>query len=184
MRRGDAALALLAAVAGIAAVAPAAGADIDPVRLTVTAPDVVAARAPLSVRVRVDTDPGALDTRDGPVRLQVRLAPECGGSFIGTSGPTVIDALLRPQPAAGASYSAAATGTTHVSQTGTLTVCAFLDDSEDRQFATDTDTQVEVSRPRATTRPRHQRARVHRRARGHSRPRARHHRRRAARFTG
>jgi len=131
-----------------------ARASSDLVRLTVTAPDVVAARASFTVRVRVDADPGALDIRDGDVRLQVRLAPECGGDFLGTHGPTVIDARLRPQPRRGASYTASAAGQARITRHGTLTVCAFLDDAEQRQFATDTDTQVDVSRActRATAR--------------------------------
>ncbi len=168
MKRLALAVALLAGSA-----TPAARGDVDPVRLTVRAPERVAVGAPLKVSVRVDTDPGALDTRDGNIRMQVRLATgECGGSYLGTTGRTVIDAVLRPQPSPGASYTASAAGTTRPPKTGTLTVCAFLDDSEDRQFATDVDTQVRVVPAR--------RHRTHRPPRGPSR----HPARPAPRFTG
>lgn len=138
-------MALLALAGAVTTLVEVARASTDPVRLTVTAPDVVAARASFTVRVRVDADLGALDTRDGDVRLQVRLAPECGGDFLGTHGPTVIDARLRPQPRRGAGYTATASARARINRHGTLTVCAFLDDAEQRQFATDTDTQIDVS---------------------------------------
>ena len=105
--------------------------DIDPVRLTVAA-------SSSAITITVAADPGALDPRAGPVRLQAKLARgECGGSFAFTSGTTVIDAALDPQPVAGAAYNASATGTPGAGP-GTFTVCAFLDDDE-RQFTTDTD---------------------------------------------
>ncbi len=169
MKRLALAVALLAG-----ATAPAARADIDPVRLTVTAPERVAVGSPLKVTVRVDADPGALDTRDGNVRMQVRLAAgECGGSYLGTTGRTVIDAVLRPQPSPGAAYTASAAGTARLSKTGTLTVCAFLDDAQERQFATDVDTQVGVV---PAHRQRRRRARRPQRGTHHARP--------VPRFTG
>jgi len=94
--------------------------------------------------------------------MQVRLAAgECGGSYLGTTGGTVIDAVLCPQPSPSTSYTASAAGTTRPPKTGTLTVCAFLDDNEYRQFATDVDTQVRVVPAR--------RHRTHRPPRGPSR---------------
>jgi hypothetical protein len=86
----------------------------------------------------------------GPIRLQAKLSRgECGGSFAFTSGTTVIDAALDPQPVTGSAYNASATGTPGAGA-GTFTVCAFLDDDE-RQFATDTDSQITVRPSGATT---------------------------------
>lgn len=146
MRRASLALLAAALVLAAAAGAPLAHADIDPVRLTVTAPATARTGSTVAVSVAVAADAGALDPHVGTLRVGVRLAPECGGSFATTSGPTVVDAVaLTPQPAPGASYSATIRGTATVPSSATLTACAYLLDDEGRQFATDTDSAVVVS---------------------------------------
>jgi len=146
VRRGGLALLAGALVLAAGAGAPLAQADIDPVRLTVTAPATARTGSTATVSVAVAADAGALDPRVGTLRVGVRLAPECGGSFATTSGPTVIDAVaLTPQPAAGAAYAATIRGTATVPTSATLTACTYLVDDEGRQFATDTDSAVVVS---------------------------------------
>jgi hypothetical protein len=132
------------ALAAVALPAAAGAADVDPVRLTVTAPDVARSGQPFAVGVAVAADAGALDPRAGTLRLGVRLAPVCGATFATTRGPTAIDAALAPQPAAGAPYAASARGSAAVTSPSTVTVCAFLYDDDGRQWATDTDTEVVV----------------------------------------
>jgi hypothetical protein len=159
MRRARGPLALLAAIAGAAILPAAAAAQEEPVELTVSAPQVVAANKPIKVRVAVTAEAGALDIAAQPLRLRVALEPECGGSFAGTSGPKVIDREI-PAPAPGASYSF--TGRAHPKAHrpfGPKTVCAFVEDSQERQFATSTDTVVDVSK--ACTRATRRFARLH-----------------------
>jgi hypothetical protein len=124
------------------AAAPAAQLD-EPVVLTVSAPTAVALNSRFTVRVGVEADAGALDIAAQPLRLRVRLEPECGGSFAGTDGPTAIDSVL-PAPMPGAPYSATATGSIRLSSPGAETVCAFLEDAQERQFATDTESKLVV----------------------------------------
>ncbi len=147
-------LVALAAIAGAALLPAAAAAQEEPVELTVSAPQVVAANKPIKVRVTVTAEAGALDIAAQPLRLRVALEPECGGSFAGTSGPKVIDREI-PAPAPGTSYSF--TGRAHPKAHrpfGPETVCAFVEDSQERQFATSTETIVDVSKActRATRR--------------------------------
>jgi hypothetical protein len=177
MRRTRGPLALVAAIAGAALLPAVAAAQEEPVELTVSAPQVVAANKPVKIRVTVTADPGALDIAAQPLRLRVALEPECGGSFAGTSGPRVIDREI-PAPAAGASYSFV--GRAHPKAHrpfGPETVCAFVEDSQERQFATSTETVVDVSKActRATRRfaHRHTAAARHRKrvaCRAHARP--------------
>lgn len=142
---GRVAGALVAASAVLAA--PAIGESVDPVRLAVAAPAVARLDRPVAVRVRVAADPGALDSRVGALRLRVRLAPTCGGDFAGTAGRTAIDRVLSPQPVAGRAYVASASGRARPRTYGRLVVCAFLEAGGDaRQYATDTDTTVAVTR--------------------------------------
>jgi hypothetical protein len=138
--------ALVAAV-GLLACCGAASADpLEPVSLAVTAHSTASRHAPFRVRVAVTADPGALDVRTAPLRVRVRLAPECGGSFTGTAGRTILDRELSPQPAAGQAYSATATGAKMPAAYGTFAVCAFLEEEGDnRQFATETDGLVAVT---------------------------------------
>jgi hypothetical protein len=135
----------VAAAAGLLIVAgPAAAQLAEPVSVTADAPATVAAGAPFRLRVDVAAEPGALDIAAQPLRLRVRLGPECGGSFAGTEGPTAIDRVL-PAPAAGAAYSAGVTATSKVGAVGEETVCAFLEDGQERQFATDTEATIAVT---------------------------------------
>jgi hypothetical protein len=133
------------ALLALAAPAAALGDDVDPVRLTVTAPAAARTGAPVSVSVAVAADAGALDPRAGTLRIGVRLAPICGGSFPTTAGATAIDAPLAPQPAPGAAFAATARGGATTSAAGDYAVCTYLTDDEGRQWATDTDSVVEVN---------------------------------------
>ena len=95
------ALALAAAALG----APAAQADGgEAVRLGVDVPGIVASAASFRTSVHVTADPGALDIRSGALRVRMKAASECGGSFDTTSGPVLVDAQLRPDPPTGAAY--------------------------------------------------------------------------------
>jgi hypothetical protein len=143
-RRAAASFAALA-VAALALPALAAAQD-EPVELSVTAPPVVAAHAPIKVSVRVSAEPGALDIAAMPLRLRVALAPECGGSYAGTTGSIALYDDI-PAPASGSPYAFTARGHTKVADYGRETVCAFLEDTEERQFATSTEATVDVSKP-------------------------------------
>lgn len=142
MKRAVLAVLCLAA-AGAFAAAPALGELAEPVSITAAAPtEVVAGRAfPLSVDVKAEA--GALDIAAQPLRLRVRFAPECGGSFAGTEGPTAVDRVL-PAPSAGAPYEASVSVKTKIGSAGPETACAFLEDSQERQFATDTEEELAV----------------------------------------
>jgi hypothetical protein len=137
-----------ALAAGVALlVATPANAQLEPVELTVEAnPGLVASKQPFTVRVGVAAEAGGLDIAAQPLRLRVKLEPECGGSFAGTEGATLIDRQLSaPQP--GAAYSATLSARARLGAFGTETVCAFLEDAQERQFATSTEEAVVVSRP-------------------------------------
>lgn len=124
--------------------APAAAELGEPVTLTPSAPEVVALNSPFRLEVEVKADAGALGIAVQPLRLRVRMAPECGGSFAGTEGPTAIDAEL-PSPAATRRYDVTRSARVTLSSRGSESVCAFLEDSEGRQFATDVETTVSVA---------------------------------------
>jgi hypothetical protein len=127
-----------------AAVVPAA-ASAEPVSLRVHAPDRAAAHEPFPVRVAVVANAGALDIALQPLRLQVRLAPECGPTFAGTDGPTVIDRKLAPPPVPDNRYDESFKDHARVGL-GTYDVCAFLvEHGDSRQFATSVDTEVAVT---------------------------------------
>lgn len=158
MRRLGAAPAIAAALL-IAAATSSAGADsITPVALTIRIAAVARLHQPLSVTVGVSADPSVLDTRTAPLRIRVKLAGECGGEFPDTSGTTLLDQQLSPQPAAGQPYAASATGSGKPSAYGVQTVCVYLEEEGDnRQFATDTSEQVVVSKPCTTSAARYDR---------------------------
>jgi hypothetical protein len=160
-------LAALAAGAALLALPAAGVAQQEPVELTVAAPAVVAAKKPFKVRVGVRADPGALDIAAQPLRLRVALEPECGGSFAGTVGPRAIDREI-PAPAAGAAYAFTGRGRARVRPFGPETVCAFLEDAQERQFATSTEAVVQVSKActKATRRLARLRARLQRAPKG------------------
>lgn len=134
---------LLAAVAALVAAGPAAAALEEPVSVTATAPATVAAGTPFGLEVTVAAEPGALDIAAQPLLLRVRAAPECGGSFAGTEGPTLLDRTL-PAPSPGARYEQHVSATAKLGETGLETVCAFVEDSQERQFATDTEEELTV----------------------------------------
>jgi hypothetical protein len=138
---------LLGAVLAGALPTGLAGADsFTPVRLTITTTPIARRHAPLALTVRVSADPGALDTRSGPLWIHVKLAAECGGTFTDTPGVVLLDKRLSPQPTTGHAYSALARGSGKPNSYGVQTVCTWLDDQGDnRTFASDQSTQVNVS---------------------------------------
>ncbi len=144
MKRAAALLAVAALVAGPSAVS----ADtFTPVRMQVTFAPVARLHKPLKVTVKVSADPGVLDVRQGPLRARVKLTRgECGGTFDYTSGTTLLDRRLSPQPATGLAYQGSATGSGRPAAYGVQTLCVYLED-DFQQFATDTtDYQVNVSK--------------------------------------
>ncbi|MGN6217780.1 MAG: alkaline phosphatase family protein [Solirubrobacterales bacterium] len=145
MRRA-AVLSLAALGALLLGAQPAAAALDEPVSVTAQAPAVVAAGTAFPLEVGVEAEAGALDIADQPLRLRVRFAPECGGSFAGTEGPTAIDRVL-PAPSAGAPYAQSVSIKAKIGAPGPETVCAFLEDRDERQFATDTEETLTVVPP-------------------------------------
>jgi hypothetical protein len=141
-----AALALLAALLSW----PAALASADsftPVRLNIKIAPVARLGAPLKVTVAVTADPSVLDSSEGPIRIEVRLASECGGNFQTTSGVTLMNKQLNPQPATGRAYSASASGSGRPHAYGQQSVCTFIEDaSVGRVYANDESIQVTVSK--------------------------------------
>ena len=134
----------LVSVACVVVAAPAAAAPFEePVSVTATAPATVGAGVPFPLKVEVAAEAGALDIASPPLRLRVKFEPECGGSFAGTEGPVAIDRLL-PAPAAGTAYSQTINVNATLAPLGPETVCAFLEDSQERQFATDTEEELTV----------------------------------------
>lgn len=146
--------ACLAGIAGLAllGVAPAAlGDPFEPVAIAVDAPAIARSDRPLAVTATVTADPDALTGTDGPVRVRVKLATICGGSFEGTDGVTLLDEPLAPQPRAGTALRASATGRARPAGAGVQSVCAFVASANDeRQYATNVDATVDVS-ARCTT---------------------------------
>jgi phosphatidylinositol-3-phosphatase len=119
---------------------------LEPVSVTADAPQVVSAGESFKLGVEVAAEAGALDIAKPPLHLRVRYAPECGGSFAGSEGPIALDRTL-PAPVGGAAYSQSVSVKSKIGSTGTMTVCAFLEDSEERQFATDTEAEIAVVPP-------------------------------------
>lgn len=144
------ALVRAAAVLAFAAAAPAGVSAADsftPVRLTVDIAPLARLHAPLAVTVQVSADPSVLDTRTAPLRVRVKLAQECGGTFEYTTGVVLLDKQLHPQPAAGKPYSAIAHGAGRPTAYGDYTVCTYLEEEGDnRMFANDTSSTTTVSR--------------------------------------
>jgi hypothetical protein len=143
--------ALIAALVTIAVAVSGGLAAADsfmPVRLAVTIAPVARRHVPLTIKVRVSADASVLDLATAPVRLRVKLAGECGGTPSGTSGTTLLDRRLNPQPHTGKPYSVTVSGSGKPTTFGVMTVCAYLEDTGDnRMFANDTSNQVNVSRP-------------------------------------
>jgi hypothetical protein len=172
MRRAAALGALLAA----ALPASTAAADsFTPIVMNVSVAQVARLQKPLRITVSVTADAGVLDTATAPLRVRVKLANECGGEFDGTPGVVLLDKRLAPQPETGHGYFGRAHGTGHPMSYGFETVCVFLEEEGDnRQFATDTSGQVDVSRPCTAAASRYDRANL-------ALARARRHRRAVAR---
>jgi hypothetical protein len=142
-------LALRAAVT-LATLAVSGGALADsqtPVSLSIRLGRVARVHRPLTVRVGVKADAGVLDTRTGPLRIEVKLASECGGVFRYTPGTTLLNRRLKPQPVTGRAYDASARGSARPRQAGTQTVCVWLvEDGDGRVFASDQSTTLRVRR--------------------------------------
>jgi len=161
-----------ALVAGLAVAAAlsAAGAGADsftPVRLTIEVAPVARRHAPLPITVRVSADPGVLDARTAPLRIRVKLAPECGGTYGYTPGTVLLDKRLHPQPTTGKAYSGFAHGAGRPKRYGVMTVCVFLNEQGDqRTFASDQSIQVNVSRACTRAAARYDAARKARRSAG------------------
>ena len=129
MRR-TALLASVSVATAAIAYSAAAGADsFTPVRLAINIAPVARLHQPLKVSVDVSADPSVLDNATGPLRIRVKLAHECGGTFSSTPGVTLLDQQLRPQPATGRAYDANASGSGRPTRYGDQTVCAFLEES-------------------------------------------------------
>jgi hypothetical protein len=134
--------------AGVAALpaATAGGDSFTPVRLSIRVAPVARLHAPLRIAVSVSADPGALDDRSAPLRVRVKLASECGGTYAYTPGVVLLDRRLQPQPATGHAYTATALGAGRPSSYGMKSVCAWLEEEgDDRVFASDQSLQVNVS---------------------------------------
>jgi len=141
----------MAALAAIAAAIPAgvaAGDSFTPVALDVRVTPIARLHHPLPVTVHVSADPGMLDSRTAPLRIQVKLAHQCGGNFQYTSGVVLLDKRLDPQPTTGHAYSALVHGSAKPQGGyGDRTVCAYLEEEgDDRLFANDGFVTTDVSK--------------------------------------
>jgi hypothetical protein len=125
-----------------------AGADsYTPVVLTTTIAPVARLHQPLAIRVAVSADSGVLDTRTAPLRVEVKLASECGGTYQYTPGVVLLNKQLDPQPTAGHAYNAVASGSGKPNAYGPRTVCVWLaEEGDQRVFASDQSIQVNVSK--------------------------------------
>jgi hypothetical protein len=145
---------LLAVSAAMLAIASsfAAADSFTPITLGIKLAPIARRQAQLPISVHVSADPSVLDGATTPLRIEVRLAAECGASFQTTTGPVLLNKALDPQPALGHAYSATISGSGRPSTFGSFTVCAFLQEQGDgnRMYANDTSNQVEVSHPCTT----------------------------------
>lgn len=148
MRRGAAVV--LGGLAACLAIAGGAGAALlEPVTITATAPEPqIVAGTPFKLEVALEAEAATLDIAARPLRVRVKLAPECGGSFAGTAGPTAFEQTIAGPPT-GAALKQTLIGKVTATTPGTEVVCAFLEDATERQFATDTEEEVTVLAPGA-----------------------------------
>jgi hypothetical protein len=132
---------------GLALPASLAAADsFNPITMSISVTPVARLQAPLKVTVTVRADPGVLDTVEGPVRVEVKLAPECGGDFQHTPGVTLVNLALAPQPTTGKAYSGTVSDRGRPVTFGVQAVCAYLEDSTvGRVYANDESLVVNVS---------------------------------------
>jgi hypothetical protein len=154
------AAAVAVAALALAAVPASVGADsFTPIRLNITVASVARLHQPLKTVVAVSADASVLDLRDGPIRARVKLASECGGDFEHTPGTTLVDQPLTPQPSTGVAFQGSATGSGRPAAYGIQAVCVYLEDqNEQRVFAHDTVSQVDVSRVCTSAASRYDRA--------------------------
>ena len=138
-------LTVAACVAATVVPTLAAADSFEPVRLAITVAATGHVRSQLPVSVTVSADAGVLDARTAPLRMLVKLAPECGGTFQYTTGPVLLDKRLNPQPATGRAYTATVKGAGKPTATGVQTVCVWLaEEGDGRVFATDDSLTVDV----------------------------------------
>jgi hypothetical protein len=137
---------LVSVVMGV--VAGGAMADsFTPVRLAISVAPVARLHKPLRITVGVSADASVLDNRTAPLRVEVKLANECGGSFETTPGTTLLNEALSPQPSTGRAYSARARGSGRPAAYGQKTACVYLEEEgEDRVFASDQSVVVNISK--------------------------------------
>jgi hypothetical protein len=145
--------------------------SFSPIRLGVKISPVARRHAKLPITIQVSADSGMLDLATSRLRIRAKLASECGGTYEFTPGVVLLDKPLSPQPVLGHAYSATFRGSGKPAAFGQQTVCVFLDESNDqRTFASDQSTLVDVSKLCTT--------RAHRYDKAHrALVRARHHRR-------
>jgi len=142
-------IAAVAAACGLAATGALAVADsFTPVRLAVRIARTAHVRQKLPITVTVSADKGVLDTRTAPLRVQVKLASECGGTFRYTPGVVLVNKRLRPQPVTDRAYRATVRGYGRPRARGVQTVCVWLNEEGDgRTFASDQSRTVDVKGP-------------------------------------
>lgn len=145
----------IAALLGAGLLVPAGVAVADsftPVTLTISVTPIARRAAALPLRIAVHADAGVLDSSgEGPMRLEVKLAPECGGDFQHTPGTTLMNLALTPPPATGRAYTATMSSRGRPLAYGVQTVCAFVETSTTgRVYAHDDATTVNVT-PACTT---------------------------------
>jgi hypothetical protein len=139
-------VAALSGILMLLASSSVASGALEPVTITARAPGSATAGSPFEIQVAVEAEPGALDIAAAPLRVRVKLAPECGGSFAGTQGPVALDTPL-PAPAPSQPYAQTVSAQVTEADPGTETICAFLEDAQERQFATDTGSEVKITPP-------------------------------------
>jgi hypothetical protein len=135
---------LLGGLAALLVIGGTAGAALlEPVTIQANPPETAVAGTPFRLEVAVEAEPGQLAIAAQPLRVRVKLVSgECGGSFAGTAGPTALEGVL-PAPGGG-TYKQTVSGNVTLSAPGTDVVCAFLEDAQERQFATDTEAEITV----------------------------------------
>jgi hypothetical protein len=139
-------VALSATLMAISIAAVARADSFTPVTMNVGVTPIARLGVPLRVKVSVRADPGVLDTADGPLRVKVKLAPECGASFETTSGVTLVNAPLAPPPTVGKAYSGGASGSGRPVAYGTRSVCSYLEDTgAHRVYASDESVTTDVT---------------------------------------
>ena len=160
MKRRLCVLGPVALVVGLAVPGSLAVADsFTPVTMSIGITPVARLHAPLKVTVTVTADAGVLDTSEGPMRVEVKLSPECGGDFQHTPGVTLINRALTPAPTTGKAYTGTVTDRGRPLAYGVQTVCAYLEDSTvGRVYANDESLTVDVSAPCTTAGTRYDRA--------------------------